>query len=166
MPTFSDFAHGRTKLSPEPKTIFNYVPLGSHETSIRPIFLGLGCVMTAHMFCPVVYFVTLGFVLGNKSSKCLARVFVPLEKNLLEKSNVSPNATYEFSVMLVDFFKKKFYTYLPCCVCMSVYLHVCITPLCTWCPWRSEKGIRCPGTKFQMVVSHLAGARNGTQAFC
>lgn len=130
MPTFSDFAHGRTKLSPEPKTIFNYVSLGSHETSIRPIFLGLGCVMTAHMFCPVVYFVTLGFFLGNKSSKCLARVFVPLEKNLLEKSNVSPNATYEFSVMLVDFFKKKV-LYLSTVLCVYECLPACMyyTPL-------------------------------------
>lgn len=56
----------------------------------------------------MVYFVTLGFFLGNKSYKCLARVFVPLEKNLLGKSNVSPKAAYEFSVMLVDFFKKSF----------------------------------------------------------
>lgn len=60
----------------------------------------------------MVYFVTLDFILGNKSYKCLARVFVPLEKNLPGKSNVSPTAAYEFSVMLVDFFLKKRVLYL------------------------------------------------------
>lgn len=115
---------------------------------IRPICLGVGCVMTAHVFGLMVYFVTLGFILGNKSYKCLARVFVPLEKNLFGKSNVSPKAAYEFGVMLVDFFLKKRVLYL----CTVLYVYEClpaciITPLCTWCPWRSEKGSRSSGTK-------------------
>lgn len=106
--SFSDFARCRTKLSPEPNILFNSVPLDSHETSIRPIFLGLGCALTAHMICPVIYFVTPGFISGNKSNKCLAQgICFPREKNLLGKSNVSLKAAYEFSVTLFDFFLKK-----------------------------------------------------------
>ena len=65
---------------------------------------------------------------------------------------------------MLSFFKKSVFKLLyvyGCFVCgLSVYPGMCLQD-----PWRSEEGIRSPGTGVT-VVSHHMGAGNRTQVLC
>jgi hypothetical protein len=62
--------------------------------------------------------------------------------------------------------KKLFYfnLFLDLFILLSVYkcfgfIYAC-DPCHAWCPWRSEEGIRAPGTGIRTVVNHHVGAGN------